>query len=144
MSQFVTHYLGKTGAITLEGNHGRQIVVYSPSEYASQYYPKIGGRTKQDTLNSTEDGARARNVEKLNEIYLPGGHRNEVHTVLTGVARGLAMGVRMNETFYQFAVGIGSHKQYNKRNNKSVHGFSKTIVLPCKYTLFLMYIYNMV
>ena len=90
----------------------------------------------QTRVNS--DGAG--DIEELYHKDLPGGHRNEVNTVLTGVARGLAMGVRMNETFYQFAVGIGYYYQQDKRNNKSVHGSSKTIVLPCKYTLFLMYI----
>ena len=73
-------------------------------ENAAEHNPQIGGRAEEDAHDGTEDGARAGNVEELDEIDAPRRHRDVIDTVLQTVGRRLAFGFSTEHTLYESSI----------------------------------------
>ena len=102
--QFVAHDFRQRSTILAQRDHTAEIVVDSAHEDAAEDDPQVGGRTEEDAHDGTEDGACAGDVEELNEIDTPRGHRDVVGTVLQAVRRGLAIRLHTEAALYEATV----------------------------------------
>ena len=62
----------------------------SAHEDAAEDNPQVGGGAEEDAHDGTEDGARAGDVQELDEINAPCGHRDVIDAVFQAVGGCLA------------------------------------------------------
>ena len=75
---------------------------------------------KQNTLDGSEDGAGARDVQQVDETVLPASHGDVVHAVLLRVGRGLPV-VGAKDLFAEFAVYGSSAEKDHEADDKRCH-----------------------
>ena len=76
----------------------------STHEDATKDNPQVGGRTKENTHDGTEDRTRSGDVQELNQIDAPRGHRDIIGTVLQAVRGSLTLRLRTKRALYKTAV----------------------------------------
>ena len=91
------------------------------SKYAAEHYPKISSRTKEDAHDGTEDGACARDVEKLYEKHTPGGHGNIVHPIGLGKAGSGTLLIDPKDLLHHCPIYQIAQYQGKQRNTKCNH-----------------------
>ena len=78
--------------------------MYGTGKDTTKDYPEIGGRTEQNTQDSSEDGTRSCNVQKLNEEYTRRGYGQIVHPVTLGVTWHGTMLLRTKDMVYNSSI----------------------------------------
>ena len=81
----------------------------------------------QSTLQCTEDGAEARNVQQLDEEQLPLGHHNVVHAIVDPHRRGLAV-VRAKGIVHDLTVDEVAHDQNRQTEQETNH--TRNLLFP--------------
>ena len=97
-------------------------------EDATQHDPQVGRRTELYTHDGSEDGARACNIQELNQENAPTRHWGVVNTIRLGIGWRLALGLYAENTLHQRSVEDVTQYQTGQRQTKCVHN-NKTILL---------------
>ena len=120
-AQLVAHQFGQRESLLAHADHAAEIVVHRTGEDAAQDNPQIGRRTVEDAHDGAEDGARAGNVEELDEQHAPQRQRHVVHAVLMRVAGHFGRGVWLEDALHHRSVEEVTQKEADESNGKCYH-----------------------
>ena len=107
-------------AVVALGEHAGEIVVDAPCENSAEHNPDVDHRPPQRAAERSENRAKPRDVQKLNQKRPAGGHGHEVHVVLHGVGRGLPA-VRVEHPLHKAAIKKITGNQQYKSSKKRYH-----------------------
>ena len=135
--------LGDGGAVVALGQHAGKVVMNSAGENSTEGDPQENHRSPHGAGQSAEDGAEARDIQKLNHEQLPLGQYDIVDTVVNGDSGSLAV-VRIEDAVYELAIEEIAADKDCKTCEKAYHcfflltevndsGYSQNVHIPCAY-----------
>ena len=102
--------LGDGSAVVALAHHAGEVVVHAACKDGAEGDPQEHHRPPQCALHGTKDGAKAGDVQQLNEEQLPLGHHNVVHTVIDAHSRRFAV-VRAEGVVHNLTIDKVAHDQ---------------------------------
>ena len=107
-------------AAVAQADHAAEVVVHGAADDVAYGDGDEGDGSKQDALDGSEDGARARDVKKVYEAVLPAAHGDVVNAVALVVGRSLAV-IRAEDVLAELAVQRSADEQDNQTDDKGYH-----------------------
>ena len=107
-------------AAVAQADHAAEVVVHGAADDVADGDGDEGDRPKEDALDGSEDGARARDVKKVYEAVLPAAHGDVVNAVALVVGRSLAV-IRAEDVLAELAVQRSADEQDSETDDKGYH-----------------------
>ena len=87
LAQVAAHQDGIARPAVPDGEHAGQVVMDGAREDAAEDDPQVGRRAELRAHDGAEDGPGPGDVQELDHVHFPRGHRDEVHVVGLGDGR---------------------------------------------------------
>ena len=120
--EVVPYHLREAQAVVAHEHHTRKEIVCCTHEDTAERNPKEGHRTKTSAEDRSKDGARAGDVQELNEEDAPTRQSHIIHTVVETLTRGCGLRVDGDLPFEVARIGEIGGNQQRQTAKKSDHG----------------------
>ena len=114
LAQIDAAELSDGSAVVPLGDHAGHIIVDAAAQHGAEDDPEEHHRAEAGAHQRAEDRAGARDVQKLHQKRLPGGHGEKIHPVLLRISRRLPV-IRRKHLFHHCAIDEITRDQHRKR-----------------------------